>query len=206
MIPRPWVDLTMQLTNSWLAFVIMPAIGALIGAVTNELAIKMLFRPYSQWRIFGLKLPLTPGLIPRQREQIAEAIADTFVEHVFNEDDLKSLILEESRMARLKVRVGELLDKLGAMLNLNETMLGMARSMAGDYVVREVEGLASEASGSADAIREQVKKRIDAMDLPSLERLVLGFSRKQFRHITWFGALLGALIGLVQAGLVVGLG
>ncbi|MCG2634832.1 MAG: DUF445 family protein [Gammaproteobacteria bacterium] len=196
----------MQLTDSWLAFVIMPAIGALIGAVTNELAIKMLFRPYRQWRFLGLPVPLTPGLIPRQRHQIAESIAETFVAHVFSQEDLKALILEKSRIARLKERVGGLLDKLGVMLNLNEGMLGMARSMAGDYVVREVESLAGEAGESADAVREQVRQRIDAMDLESLERLVLGFSRKQFRHITWFGALLGGLIGLVQAGLVYGLG
>jgi uncharacterized membrane protein YheB (UPF0754 family) len=32
-----------------------------------------------------------------------------------------------------------------------------------------------------------------------LEDLVLGFSRRQFRAITWFGVLLGGLIGIVQA-------
>jgi uncharacterized membrane protein YheB (UPF0754 family) len=31
-----------------------------------------------------------------------------------------------------------------------------------------------------------------------LEDLVLGFSRKQFRAITWFGVLLGGLIGVAQ--------
>ena len=44
------------------------------------------------------------------------------------------------------------------------------------------------------------------MDIAHLEELILGFSRRQFRHITFFGGVLGALIGLVQAALNLTLG
>ena len=48
-------------------------------------------------------------------------------------------------------------------------------------------------------IAHAIEQKINEMDIQTLEHLVLGFSGKQFRHITIFGAILGALIGLIQA-------
>ena len=45
-------------------------IGILIGAYTNHLAIKMLFRPYRAWKIGSWQVPFTPGLIPKRKEEI----------------------------------------------------------------------------------------------------------------------------------------
>ena len=53
--------------SSWANWVLPPLIGAVIGGVTNDIAIRMLFRPYAPWRVLGWRLPLTPGLIPRER-------------------------------------------------------------------------------------------------------------------------------------------
>jgi hypothetical protein len=55
----------------WLA---PPLVGALIGYVTNALAIKMLFRPLEPVYFFRLRLPFTPGILPRQRRRLAESI------------------------------------------------------------------------------------------------------------------------------------
>ncbi len=59
-----------------LAFGGPPLIGAFIGYLTNEVAIKMLFRPLQPWRIFGIRVPLTPGVIPSKRHQLAENIGE----------------------------------------------------------------------------------------------------------------------------------
>ena len=41
--------------------IIIPVfVGAIIGYITNWLAIKMLFRPHGEKKIFGIKLPFTP--------------------------------------------------------------------------------------------------------------------------------------------------
>ena len=42
-------------------------VGAIIGYFTNWLAIKMLFRPHYEKKIFGIKIPFTPGLIPKEK-------------------------------------------------------------------------------------------------------------------------------------------
>lgn len=189
---------------SYWSFVIPPLVGAVIGAVTNDVAIRMLFRPYRAWRIGPWRVPLTPGLIPRERHHIAQAIADTFVAHVLDGNAVRELLLNEKTKAALTERVAALVDKLGGMLNVNAGMLAMARTMAGNYLVEEIGKLASEAGGDGEQVRDRIKQRIDSLDLHTLEELVLGFSRKQFRHITWFGALLGFMIGVVQVVLIRG--
>lgn len=181
-----------------LSYLLPPAIGALIGAVTNDVAIRMLFRPYQPWIVAGIRVPMTPGLIPRERHHIAEAIATTFVEHVFSDQDLPKMIFTDDVKDKIRVKVGSLLDQMGAMLKINEAMLGMAKGMASNQLIKELENLSSHLSDDSARIKEMIQQRIDALDVPTLEELVLGFSRKQFRHITWFGALLGGLIGVVQ--------
>lgn len=66
-----------------LSLLIIPLVGAVIGYSTNLLAITMLFRPHKEKRIFGLRLPFTPGLIPKQRWQLAQKIGETLAENVF---------------------------------------------------------------------------------------------------------------------------
>ncbi len=53
-----------------------PLLGLLIGAVTNGIAIKMLFRPLRPIYLGRMRLPLTPGLIPKERERLAKAVGD----------------------------------------------------------------------------------------------------------------------------------
>jgi uncharacterized membrane protein YheB (UPF0754 family) len=64
------------------------AVGSLIGGATNTLAILMLFRPYRERRLLGLRLPLTPGLIPKRRAAIARRLARTVSTHLITPEAL----------------------------------------------------------------------------------------------------------------------
>ena len=65
----------MIVVSQVLPWILPPILGAIIGYVTNAIAIRMLFRPFNEIRVFGVKLPFTPGLIPRQRGDLAESMA-----------------------------------------------------------------------------------------------------------------------------------
>lgn len=184
--------------SAWAGWLLPPLVGAVIGGVTNDVAIRMLFRPYVAWRVSCLRVPLTPGLIPRERRQIALAIAETFTEHVLDSDQVADLLLTDRVRTVLRDKVAGMVDQLGGLLGANPAMLAMAKSMAGDLLLREIDGLVRSDGPSGDHIRERIRERIDALDVARLEALVLGFSRRQFRAITWFGVLLGGLIGLAQ--------
>ncbi|MBT3376093.1 MAG: DUF445 family protein [Lentisphaerae bacterium] len=181
----------------WLSFVIFPLVGATIGAITNQIAIKMLFRPYSEIRIHRWRLPFTPGVIPSQRAAIAQNIAHTFESNLFSGDDVHDIITGAETRAAVQHQVDLLLQQFGP-------MGAMLRPFKGKIVGRLLLGLEDMgnralADGGSLNIAQRIEERINEMEIAQLEELVLGFSRKQFRHITFFGGVLGAVIGLVQA-------
>ena len=67
----------------------MIAIGAVIGGFTNSLAIKMLFRPYEARYIGKWKVPFTPGLIPKRRDELAVQLGKMVVEHLLTAEGIQ---------------------------------------------------------------------------------------------------------------------
>ena len=81
-------------------------------------------------------------------------------------------------------------------------MLGGFRDKIVNKIIESLDAAAVEAITGGDLdIKKKIEDKINAMPVQQLEDLILGFSKKQFRHITFFGAILGGLIGLVQAAL-----
>ncbi|KIX91412.1 membrane protein [Staphylococcus microti] len=74
-----------------LVVLFMMVIGAVIGGVTNMIAVKMLFHPFKAYYIFGRRVPFTPGLIPKRRGEIAVKIGQVVEDHLLTE----SLIREK---------------------------------------------------------------------------------------------------------------
>jgi uncharacterized membrane protein YheB (UPF0754 family) len=81
-----------------LFWIIPPVVGAVIGYVTNAVAIKMLFRPLKEARLFGRRVPFTPGILPRERHKLADSIG-----RMVEQELLTSEVLRE-RLARTEVR------------------------------------------------------------------------------------------------------
>ena len=64
----------------------MAVVGAAIGSVTNHLAIKMLFRPHEAKYIGSWRIPFTPGLIPKRRDELAKQLGDMVIQHLLTPD------------------------------------------------------------------------------------------------------------------------
>lgn len=69
-----------------LPWVLPVILGAIIGYLTNSVAIRMLFRPIRPIRVFGLRLPFTPGVIPRRRSELAESIGRMVARDLLTDD------------------------------------------------------------------------------------------------------------------------
>ena len=81
---------------------------------------------------------------------------------------------------------------------------GMLEGMIPEIVHKIISGIEEMADQAiADGgdlhIANKLERKINEMDIAKLEDLILGFSKKQFKHITLFGAILGFIIGFVQA-------
>lgn len=70
-------------------YVLRIFLAALIGYCTNYIAIKMLFRPRKEIRIAGIRVPFTPGIIPKNKPRIAKSIADAVSRELITTEDLK---------------------------------------------------------------------------------------------------------------------
>ncbi|MGB3136019.1 MAG: DUF445 family protein [Nodosilinea sp.] len=74
----------------WLLLV-PPVVGGVIGYFTNDVAIKMLFRPYRPIYLARRRLPFTPGLIPSNQERLAKRISDTIMGSLLTPEELQKL-------------------------------------------------------------------------------------------------------------------
>ncbi|THB63226.1 MAG: DUF445 family protein [Spirochaetaceae bacterium] len=118
-------------------FAVPPLAGAVIGYVTNALAIKMLFRPLKAVYLGPLRLPFTPGIIPRQRERLAESIASMVGEKLLTSEAVGEHLnrpgVEAAATEYIAVQTERLL-KLEIPAQLDERVLGLA-DFAADWLV-----------------------------------------------------------------------
>ena len=83
--------------------------GGIIGYFTNDIAIKMLFRPYKAIYVGGRKLPFTPGLIPSNQEKLAQRISDTIMGSLLTPEELQNLARKLLQTERLETAIAWLL-------------------------------------------------------------------------------------------------
>lgn len=69
--------------------IILPVlIGALIGYCTNYVAIKMLFLPRRALHIGKWRLPMTPGVIPKNKARLATAVGNAVSDRLLTRQDI----------------------------------------------------------------------------------------------------------------------
>jgi len=89
--------------DSLLLILFMIVIGALIGGLTNFLAIRMLFRPYHPIYIGKWQLPFTPGLIPKRHNELATQIGKLVVGHLVTPDSVRKKITNKDFIEKMHI-------------------------------------------------------------------------------------------------------
>lgn len=107
----------------YLAYATPPVVGAFIGYLTNRVAIRMLFRPLKQWRIGPVRVPMTPGVIPSKRHELAVNIGEMVGEHLLTSDEinrsLKKSGFQDHLYRLIEAKVGSFMKKdLGPLQSL----------------------------------------------------------------------------------------
>ncbi len=93
-----------------LYWILVPVVASVIGYSTNWIAIKMLFRPLHEKRVFGFRVPFTPGLVPRRKNEIAENIGEAVAEHLVTSEGIQARLNTPEVKSGLKVTVKNWLD------------------------------------------------------------------------------------------------
>ncbi|MBL8898217.1 MAG: DUF445 family protein [Planctomycetes bacterium] len=180
-----------------------PLVGALIGYVTNWLAVRMLFRPR---RRIGFSFLSFQGVLPSRKEAFARSIAGAVGSHLFTSEDLAKLVrnpeVHRALEAGIERRMGTFVDGIKqkvpmAGMFLQGSMLDLAR----EKILEMSEGLLGEIAGhletSAD-LQGSIERKIQGFDLDRLEAIVLEVAKREMRFIEVAGGVLGGLVGAAQ--------
>ncbi|MBE9251228.1 DUF445 domain-containing protein [Dolichospermum sp. LEGE 00240] len=131
-----------------LLYISPPVLGGLIGYYTNDIAIKMLFRPYKAVYIFGRKVPFTPGLIPSNQERLGQNIANAIMKSLLTPEEMQNLARRLLETERLQSGIFWLLrlvvDQVKGDKNPRSTKIlaGILRDLLGESLPRLLKVLA----------------------------------------------------------------
>jgi uncharacterized membrane protein YheB (UPF0754 family) len=192
---------------TWL---LIPAVGGLIGYVTNRLAVKMIFRPVKPVNILGLKIQ---GLMPRRQMDMARSIGDVVGDHLVSHKDIANglkdfdmeALLTDMLAVGLEPKIAELrnLPLIGGFLT-DERIDDLRKSIVDSLLNRKEEILEKVESALEQGldVRQVVTEKVSAFPIEKLETLVLQVAAKELRAIEYLGGVLGILIGLGQVALL----
>ena len=133
----------------FLQYISGPVLGAVIGYITNDIAIRMLFRPRTAKYIFGKRVPFTPGIIPKEKNRIAGAIGGAISENLMNKEVLEKTLLSDEMLEKLRNAVDEFFY---AQLHNEETL----EQFAAHYLT------ADEISATRESTCDKIAKLITA--------------------------------------------
>ncbi|MCB2297614.1 DUF445 family protein [Clostridium tagluense] len=110
-------------------FLIGSLVGAIIGYITNWLAIKMLFRPHKEVKIGKFKVPFTPGLIPKEKSRIAKSVGESIGQHLLTKETILKSLCSENMNQQLDFWVQ---SKISAIENSDVTVENEIKVLLGD--------------------------------------------------------------------------
>ena len=94
----------MPLPNLWLLLA-PPIAGGIIGYFTNDLAIKMIFRPYRPIYIGQWRIPFTPGVIPHNQDRLAKRISNAIMGSLLTPEELQKLTRRLLKLERVQAAI-----------------------------------------------------------------------------------------------------
>lgn len=114
-----------------LDYIVSPIVGSIIGYTTNWLAIKMLFKPHKAHYIGKIRIPFTPGLIPKERERIAKSLGQAVGGNLLTEDVIMTELTNPKVIQSLKNYV--MSDLLGDSVHIDKIIGVMFKDDAEFY-------------------------------------------------------------------------
>jgi len=182
-----------------LQYIVPPIIGGIIGWSTNKLAIWMLFNPKKERRIFGIRVPFTPGLIPRDQSLMAKSLGTLVEEKLIDPEEIDNRITKD----KINEKVKELMDRV-----MEKNMGKLAFFIPGAAMYQVKKFMASKISTlikdellsfiSLTNFGEIVEDKVRDFPLEELEDAIKGVSKRHFTYIALLGGVLGFIIGLIQ--------
>lgn len=187
-------------------------IGAMIGWITNFIAIKMLFRPYKEINLIFFKIQ---GLLPKRRNEIGNSIAEVVNNELVSVKDIISKISPEDIEENIGLIVDRILEsrlKEEIVKNfpmvaffLSDSMLEKIKHIIKQSILdhkEEMINVFAEYLENKVDIKSIIVEKVNGFSLEKIEEIIITLAKKELKHIEYIGAVLGGIIGLVQFAVV----
>jgi uncharacterized membrane protein YheB (UPF0754 family) len=192
-----------------LKFIILPLISALIGYITNVVAIKMLFWPRRPVNLLVFKLH---GLLPKRRAELAKSLGVLVEEQLLSLDDLFERIntpevqeiISQQIIIAVRDRLGEIIPRIVPAKVTEIIILSLEKLIRqeAENMIRPIIKAGQEHLNREIQVSKIVEDKVNAFDLDQLEEMIRGISSPELRAIEILGGVLGLIIGLVQDGIL----
>jgi len=186
----------------------LPLIGALIGWFTNYIAIKMLFHPRHEVRIFFIPIQ---GVFPKRQKDFARKLGQIVSEELLSVQDITKHLKEKATSEAILHHITLRLEE-GITSRLPRVFPMLAMLLTGDMTekIKRVlleqiaslnEELIDKLSGELEDeldMHRIVEEKVAAFSSDKLEEIVFAIMRREFKFVELVGAVLGFLIGVAQ--------
>ena len=191
--------------------IVIPILSALIGWITNVIAIRSLFYPRRPFR-----LPLVGweihGLLPKRREDLARDVGRVIEQELLPLDKLFGYLhtpevqnrVTDSASELVKTRIRESTPTI-----VPSSLVRIVEAAVIRTIKKETPALFEKILLQlADTLKEEinvagvVEEQFRQYELEDLEKLITRVANRELRQIEWLGAVIGFIIGLVQVLIV----
>lgn len=194
----------------WILF-LLPFIAALIGWMTNYIAVKMLFHPKEPKKFIGITFQ---GVFPKRQHALAEKLGQLVADELFSISDVSAKIKEFATSDEAMNEVGKRIEMtirnklvqafpmLAMFLSdeMVEKVTGLFKNELKDFLSATSQGMGEKLEENLN-VKEMVKERVNAFSSEKLEQLLNQLMKKEFKFIELVGAILGFFIGCIQLGI-----
>lgn len=194
----------------WILF-LLPFIAALIGWMTNYIAVKMLFHPKEPKKFIGITFQ---GVFPKRQHALAEKLGQLVADELFSISDVSAKIKEFASSDEAMNEVGKRIEMtirnklvqafpmLAMFLSdeMVEKVTGLFKNELKDFLSATSQGMGEKLEENLN-VQEMVKERVNAFSSEKLEELLNQLMKKEFKFIELVGAILGFFIGCIQLGI-----
>ncbi|KPJ86616.1 MAG: hypothetical protein AMS17_11670 [Spirochaetes bacterium DG_61] len=175
----------------FLRYIIYPVIGSALGSLTNYIAIKLLFRP--RRKMFGIQ-----GLLQKRKPEIAERAGQIVNSYLVNSEEIRKQIdaahLQQAVERFLEKNNNVLLDLPIMKKVIKKIFSALLLDSDGYFSKKVIESIIDH-----DMVSGIVRQKINDFDVASIESLFKKASGPEINFIILSGAILGFIIGLVEA-------
>lgn len=186
----------------------LPLIGALIGWLTNYIAIKMLFHPRREVKF--LFIPIQ-GVFPKRQKDFARKLGQIVSQELVSVADLTAHLKEKATSDALLNHIARRLEEgiatrlphafpMLAMLmsrDMTEKVKSFLLDQIGSLNEELIDKLSSELEEELD-VHRMVEEKVAAFSSDKLEEILFSIMRREFKFVEIVGAILGFIIGVAQ--------